>query len=89
MADFPVPRQRLVLVGWIDAATQPGWRNEPWEPDLSRCVSAGWLIGEDDEAILLGASASDADAFGERTSIPRVNIAWVRPLTAGDVDDHH
>jgi hypothetical protein len=78
--DFPTISQRLVLVAWTDSATVSNWAYGPFEPDLGACLSVGWLIAETDDAILLGASALAEGAFSERTSIPRVNVVWIRPL---------
>lgn len=74
------PSERLVLVAWWDTNTATSWQDPPFAPRLATCLTAGWLISESDDAIEIGASAGPGGSFGDRTSIVRATVIWIRPL---------
>lgn len=78
------PAERLVLVAWWDASTASSWASPPFEPDIAPSLSVGWLLAETEDAIVVGATAGRDRTFGDRTSIPRSDVAWIRPLLTVD-----
>jgi len=75
----------LVHVVWKDAASMNGW-NRPGDVEatvrdgLLRCVSVGWVVGLDDEQLLIAQSVNDGNSVAEVTSIPWVVVQSIRFL---------
>jgi len=88
----------LVHVVWKDAASMNGW-NRPGDVEatvrdgLLRCVSVGWVVGLDDEQLLIAQSVNDGNSVAEVTSIPWVVVQSIRFLelrdnALGGIDAH-
>ena len=74
-----------VVVHWLDAADgPPGWEDittlAPLE--LVKCTSIGFILAENDEAIVLVTTVGDT-ALSGRVVIPRGCIASMRRLMPG------
>ena len=79
----------LVIVTWVDSAqATPGWEFvSDYRPRAPiRCASVGWLMQDDDEAVVLAQSCGDIDevygaqAAGLKT-IPKVAVSGIQHLT--------
>lgn len=83
--------ERIVEIRWQDTATAHGWHSGTDPINPSMCRTVGYLIKEDDEAIVVVESMVEAEPddelqtlkrFGCSTSIPRSAIRKVTELTS-------
>ena len=74
---------RIVLVEWEDTNGSHGWQLESELPGLAEIKSVGFVVAENDEAITLIESISEADA-GNRPGAQhrRFGCATIIPLSA-------
>lgn len=77
----------LVMVLWIDSATQTGWQDVQTAKELRelRCLSVGWLMHESKEGLILVPHAAmnsdlDFDSVCGHMTIPRVAIQRVETI---------
>lgn len=74
---------RMVLIKWVDSAFAQGWmsRDAVKSHQLSKCVSVGILVAENDEQITIMQSLSvDKDQMGDGLTIPKCSIKRIRKL---------
>ncbi len=66
-------RLKFVEVKWDDAHSTAEWTERKSLPPVTKCVSRGWLMRDDAEAITLAATLqiSNGDDVGEIVTIPR------------------
>lgn len=81
----PAPAQPvlpvLLLVEWIDAATEDGWYPTPVNHRAHRVTTAGFLLAEtDDEVVLAGDVSTDTMEAGKYDTNRRIAIpkAWIK-----------
>ncbi len=75
-------RPRFVEVEWDDAHSTAEWTERTKLPDVTKCVSRGWLLRNDKEAVTLAATLQiqNGDDVGEIVSIPRGMVKKMRTL---------
>src|SRR3546814_2923787 len=71
--DMPFTGSSPVLIEWLDSAQPiPGWRllSDLPNPDVVKCESVGWIIGETDDVLMLAPNIGDrgGDRSEEHTS---------------------
>lgn len=73
---------RIVLVEWVDSAFAQGWMNKQLakEHEISRIVSVGILLCENQERITVMQSISNKDDAGDGITIPKCSIKQMRRL---------
>ena len=64
---------KVILVEWIDAVCSAGWEAET-KPELHPCTTLGFLITEDDDAVVI-ASTLSLGSNNARMMIPK---AWIK-----------
>ncbi len=73
-------RKRTIMVDWVDSSSTRGWHPIDEVIELSRCVSVGFLMREDNEAIYLAGALADDELQSEMTVIPKTCIRKWRVL---------
>ncbi|HEY9544744.1 MAG TPA: hypothetical protein VIR56_01985 [Solimonas sp.] len=78
---MPFTGSSPVLIEWLDSAQPiPGWRllSDLPNPDVVKCESVGWIIGETDDVLMLAPNIGDRGGDSEQASgfirIPVVSI---------------
>jgi len=71
----------IIKITWIDAQADAGW-DEP-KVDIAHCVTVGFLVGEDDEAICVAGTVSDHEC-NNRISIPK---SWIITQQLEETDE--
>ena len=73
---------RFVEVEWHDAHSTAEWTERKSLPSVTKCVSRGWLLRDDKEAVTLAATlqVENGDDVGEIVSIPRGMVQKMRTL---------
>jgi len=80
---------KLVLITWIDSCSGRGWTDidaAKKNHGVVRCRSVGWILVEDEEAILLASSLGGSRIDGEpycangEMSIPKVAILGIQEI---------
>ncbi len=66
MKDFPLWR-----VEWIDSTNRGGWQEAGKDLDLSKCITVGFLVKDNDERVVIASSIDDNDEIANLTAIPR------------------
>ena len=82
---WPKVQYDLVLVCWDDAAgLKHGWtaKEEALEPYLA--VSAGFLIRENDQYIMIAQDTDEEGSHNGRTQIPRGMVRHIKVLRKSD-----
>ncbi len=64
---------KVILVEWIDAVCSSGWEIDS-KPELHPCITLGYLITEDAEAVVI-ASTLSLGSNNARMIIPK---AWIK-----------
>lgn len=77
--DFPV-----VIVTWIDAATDNGWTDTDEAHDFvpPECMTIGYLVADKPDHLVL-AQTHGGNEMGNRWTIPRGMVTKVRVLEVG------
>jgi hypothetical protein len=75
----PTRIMKLVLIEWIDSHHQTGWVCEVPEAKVMHCRSVGWVVAENEEALVLAASLAEGQHCGEMT-IPKCSIREIKDL---------
>ncbi len=83
---------KLVLVKWVDSAYANGWVDfDGWGAKVSECVSAGWLIEDSEESVIISAHIVDPGGPNESIhapmAIPKSSVIAMRTMgrrRAGD-----
>lgn len=66
---------KLVCVVWYDSVSAGGWRDENSYNKAERCVSVGWLVGQDEYNVAIACSKDeDGEDFLGVVTIPKVAI---------------
>lgn len=75
----------LVIVNWIDAATDNGWTDTDEAHDFTppACVTVGFLVADKPDHIVL-AQSHGGDEMGNRWTIPRGMVTAMRVLDVGE-----
>lgn len=75
-------RPKFVEVEWSDAHSTAEWTDRKSLPPVTKCVSRGWLLRDDKEAVTLAATLQieNGDDVGEIVSIPRGMVQKMRAL---------
>ncbi len=75
-------RPRFVEVEWSDCVSTAEWTERKNLPKLTKCVSRGWLLRDDKEAVTLAATlqVENGDDVGEIVCIPRGMVQKMRTL---------
>lgn len=78
---FPV-----VIVTWVDAATDNGWTDTDEAHDFvpPECMTVGYLVADKPDHLVL-AQTHGGNEMGNRWVIPRGMIKAVRTLEVGDI----
>ena len=74
------------MVHWLDPAGTAGWRSlsESQAYPMARCVTAGWLITDEPERIVLASSVNvDEGDCADLTTLPRACIVSIHDLRKG------
>ena len=64
---------KVILVEWIDAVCSAGWEIDS-KPELHPCTTIGFLITEDDDAVVI-ASTLSLGSNNARMVIPK---SWIK-----------
>lgn len=77
----------LTYIRWRDASSQEGANNEPLKPELVDLEEIGFLLAENDEAVLISMEHCPALTHGPRyrLNIPKINILERRDLDLNTV----
>lgn len=73
---------RLVLVEWLDSHYRPGWTTDETLPEPVTCRSAGWIVGENPQGLVLASNVS-IEATPQRCgdiTIPKRSIVSITNL---------
>ena len=75
----------LVIVTWVDAATDNGWTDTDEAHDFTppECMTVGYLLADKPDHVVL-AQSHGGDEMGNRWTIPRGMISLIRTLGAGE-----
>ncbi len=68
---------RIALVHWVDSAQYPYWNDNAETFPILECKTAGFLIEETDEKLVIAQSASmnkDAKPWADVIVIPKVAV---------------
>lgn len=80
----PLP---IVEVDWIDSHTISGWRSpDEWRECTdtpARCRTAGYLLRDDEQAVVIVQQVNDQGDYGEAMVIPKVCVQGFRHLCDG------
>lgn len=77
---FPV-----VIVTWVDAATENGWTDTDEAHDFvpPQCLTLGYLVADKPDHLVL-AQSHGGDEMGNRWTIPKGMVRDVRTLEVGE-----
>ncbi len=75
-------RLKFVEVEWDDAHSTAEWTERKSLPSVTKCVSRGWLLCDDDVEVTLAATlqVKNGDDVGEIVAIPRGMVKRMRTL---------
>ena len=72
---------RIVIVEWDDAYSSGGWLNPNDDLSISKCITVGLLLSEDDVRVVVAQNASlTSGSVGDILAIPRGCIKRIRKL---------
>lgn len=76
----------IVLVVWIDAATEAGWTDTEDAHDFvpPECQTLGYLIADKPDHVVL-AQTHGGNEMGNRWTIPRGMVKAMKVLEVGDI----
>lgn len=72
----------IVEIKWIDCCTVSGWftLQEAEDTKLMECISIGYIIAKNDEAVIIAQTIADQGDVGDITCIPTVSIQELKDL---------
>jgi hypothetical protein len=81
-----VKKFAIVIVTWIDAATESGWTDTDEAHDFvpPECQTMGYLVADKPDYIVL-AQSYGGNEMGNRWTIPRGMVTAMRVLEVGDI----
>lgn len=68
-----------VVIEWIDANSTAGWDLDH-KPTPMRCISAGLLVEDRHDRVILAQSKAGTGDYGDFLEIPRVAVKKLRRL---------
>jgi len=69
------------LVEWDDAYSKSGWTNPNDDLTISKCITVGLLLSENDDRVVVAQNASHTSgSIGDILAIPRGCIKRIREL---------
>ena len=74
--------KRLVIVTWIDAGCDASWQNEGTVLTCPTVYTAGWLLHQDSETIMIGATVCTNGDFNQTMTIPAGMIREIVDLAS-------
>jgi len=90
-SNFEFSHGEPLEVAWIDSTSSNGWTQREAEIGNPKrrlsmyCVTIGYVLCEDDDALTLTMSWSGNDYISEQMTIPKRVIVWRRHPSLGDV----
>lgn len=75
----------LVIVTWVDAATDSGWTDTDEAHDFTppECMTVGYLVSDKPDHLVL-AQTHGGNEMGNRWVIPRGMVSKIRQMGVGD-----
>ena len=75
-------KYKLVVVDWVDAAFEPGWKHSrEARPTWSTCKTTGYLVVKNKQKIAIAMNVNDDGGYGETMVIPRSTVRKITVLT--------
>jgi len=71
---------KIVKVKWIDSSIQHGWQEDINGCCVALCDDVGYLVGEDDEKIILARGVSNAGFFNSPLAIPKGCVKYIKEM---------
>jgi len=72
----------LVIVEWTDAGCDSSWQTPGTILTPSKCHTAGWLLHQDDDMLMVAATFTENGDFNQTMSIPRGMVVKVENVTS-------
>jgi hypothetical protein len=72
--------KRLVIVEWTDAACDASWQNEGTILTPSKVYTAGWLLHEDAEHIMVAGTIAQSGDFNQTMTIPASMVTSMKDV---------
>lgn len=63
--------KRHVVVTWLDASCDSSWQDPGTILTPTKCFTTGWLLHEDEGALMIAATMSEDGGFNQTMTIPR------------------
>ena len=75
---------KLVLIEWVDSAMEYGWQGKAlFDATVSKCQTAGFMLNETDEVMVVAQSRSNSGRWADAITIPKCSIKRIRKLRIG------
>jgi hypothetical protein len=72
---------KLACIVWYDSVSAGGWCSEENYSQSERCVSVGWVVGQDDYNIAIACSKDeDGEDFLGTVTIPKASIVSAKEV---------
>lgn len=87
-----INRSQLVVVEWVDPTSSDGWVDSDDVKEFLNnenfvAETAGWLIAEDDVAIVIGSTITVTDKYcGQMFRVPKSAIRKITYMTTSEPD---
>ena len=78
----------LLLVEWDDSSAMGGWHEIDSRARITKCISVGLLVHEDDKQIVLVSSRSDFGNVADSNAIPKCSIKKIWKLKVGGINGY-
>ena len=72
--------KRLVIVEWIDAGCDSSWQNEGTVLTCPKVWTSGWLLHQDEETVMIGATVCANGDFNQTMTIPSGMVKQILDL---------
>lgn len=82
MPEMEFEKPRFAYIEWIDACGDGGWRRPPFRKGVDlRVKSMGFLVEEDEDAVVIAGSISGVGSADNPMTIPRSAITLYEEVT--------